>query len=406
MPATFRKSFNNPSAHRNAINNPEELFDLTMSNLNDAFYDYALDSTTDGKFKAICLSGLVVGDNVGGVTAGAIEPAIVVGNTTTILVRPLQPFAETLPDPASSTSSVQLLKNIRLHKVFTAKYDKNEQLPSIPQFGEIVDCYYENGSISKSIYSNLRFEPSSIKGEIIPGYRRLQSMDFSQSTASTFNQNSPAVLGPPNPGQKDPTPSAKLYDETDDIENKANQIKKMNENLHPVMITYTKAIIYDIHSQLNGALYFASLYRSYQEQKEMRAKWDAWENGGKIGKKPYAGRPAKAGTSNHNFGFAADFAVGIIGANPPIAYNSKATKESWLASGIPEIIESYGLRWGGRWPTNYDPIHFDIELKAKATKEIIKSTKPISNKTSALKEISKLSIETVSLGVLPPQTGT
>ena len=30
----------------------EELFDLTMTNLNDAFYKYAHDKSTDGIFKA------------------------------------------------------------------------------------------------------------------------------------------------------------------------------------------------------------------------------------------------------------------------------------------------------------------------------------------------------------------
>ena len=31
-----------------------------------------------------------------------------------------------------------------------------------------------------------------------------------------------------------------------------------------------------------------------------------------------------------------------------------------INSKIPELGESLGLRWGGHWTSNYDPIHFDL----------------------------------------------
>ena len=39
----------------------------------------------------------------------------------------------------------------------------------------------------------------------------------------------------------------------------------------------------------------------------------------------------------------------------------KATdKATWQNSGVPAIGEAVGMRWGGHFSSNYDPIHFDL----------------------------------------------
>ena len=53
-----KKVFGNPYLYREFQNNPIEMFDFTMTNIMDNFYDSALNSATEGIFEAVCLSGL------------------------------------------------------------------------------------------------------------------------------------------------------------------------------------------------------------------------------------------------------------------------------------------------------------------------------------------------------------
>ena len=58
--------------------------------------------------------------------------------------------------------------------------------------------------------------------------------------------------------------------------------------------------------------------------------------------------------------------------NPTLANGttimSSASKETWIQSGVVQIGESVGLRWGGNFSENYDPIHFDFGNKVSKTR--------------------------------------
>ena len=146
-----------------------------------------------------------------------------------------------------------------------------------------------------------------------------------------------------------------------------------------------------------------STYRTVGVQREMRAKWDAWVGTGDPndpdnppngdGPNPhYAARPATAGHSKHNLGTAIDF-------NPTIGsktYGTKkhgTTEQEWRSSGLVEIIKSWGLRWGGDFPGNYDPIHMDLLVSEATRRKIIKASGKITNKKAAVAAISSVSLK-------------
>ena len=85
----------------------------------------------------------------------------------------------------------------------------------------------------------------------------------------------------------------------------------------------------------------------------------AWYANGSVGPKP-----AAAGTSYHNVGMAIDFNPYINNA----VLLSSSPKQKFIDSGLVEIGESLGLRWGGHFTTNYDPIHFDFGNKVSKSK--------------------------------------
>ena len=61
--------------------------------------------------------------------------------------------------------------------------------------------------------------------------------------------------------------------------------------------------------------------------------------------------------SYHNLGMAIDFKITLKNGK---LLDKKTSKKPWIASGIVAIAEGIGLRWGGRFSKNYDPIHLDF----------------------------------------------
>ena len=55
--AKYNKGYINANHYSQMSNNPSDLFDYTMTNIMDNFYNSAMNTATDGKFKAVCLSG-------------------------------------------------------------------------------------------------------------------------------------------------------------------------------------------------------------------------------------------------------------------------------------------------------------------------------------------------------------
>lgn len=185
---SWKKSFNNRYLFDRLSNNNSELFDLTMNNIMDNFYDSAMNTSTDGKFKAVCLSGIRTEANNGeGVDA---NDAQLTGDYISIIVRPLSTFGDILPDPRTYSDSSMINSTISLHaSVFTARSDYKHDSTSPISFGQIIDCYFEKGSIRDSNFNSLRFsEPQDAQIEksfetlaTIKGVNTLADSDWSSA---------------------------------------------------------------------------------------------------------------------------------------------------------------------------------------------------------------------------------
>lgn len=141
----------------------------------DNFYDNALSEATDGSFKAVCLSGIRTEDNSGGGTDAS--DAKVTAKYLDVIVRPLAPFGDILPDPLFMQDANALNQVIGMHaSTFVARSDFEFKDTSPPLFGQILNCYFENGSVANSDFRGLRF--SELKAtEIHPEYKKLSTME-------------------------------------------------------------------------------------------------------------------------------------------------------------------------------------------------------------------------------------
>ena len=74
------------------------------------------------------------------------------------------------------------------------------------------------------------------------------------------------------------------------------------------------------------------------------------------------------------------------------SYNNSV--KEWTDSGIVKIGTDLGMRWGGTFTTNYDPIHFDLNQLASRTQR--SSILKIAAQTG--KEATKILLNTDSSG--------
>jgi hypothetical protein len=165
-----------------------------------------------------------------------------------------------------------------------------------------------------------------------------------------FSRNVASMLGLTSsdpPANAPALDEAVCYDDNAEIPMK-DQHASVLSSLNPDFLPYVKTFIckcweQGIKIQLNSG------GRSSSEQQQL---YDQWIAGGKTGI-----RPARE-FSYHNAGMAIDF-------NPILANGKKLMRADlkgvWQQSGIPGIGNSLGLRWGGHFADNYDPIHFDFQ---------------------------------------------
>tara|TARA_Y100001958_G_C20673134_1_gene191454 strand:- start:256 stop:501 length:246 start_codon:yes stop_codon:yes gene_type:complete len=79
-------------------------------------------------------------------------------------------------------------------------------------------------------------------------------------------------------------------------------------------------------------------------------------------------------------------------------YRGATSKEEWINSGVPTIIEHYGMQWGGHFKSGYDPIHLHMEIK-KSSKDAIKAaTGDIVSRTEAIEKIKDIALEWKATG--------
>lgn len=159
----------NPYLYKQFSNSASEMFDFTMTNIMDGFYNSSLSKTTDGTFKAVCLSG--INDEANDGTSTSTKSAqtssvssdidgVLSTNYINIVVRPLQPFGKMIVDPRLHKGDSDMVNDIiSMHKSsFTARSDYSLKYTDAIQFGQVIDCYFEEGSISNSDFKSLRFK--------------------------------------------------------------------------------------------------------------------------------------------------------------------------------------------------------------------------------------------------------
>ena len=97
-------------------------YQLTTERLMSQFYRGSMGSSTDGTFKAVCLSGIRTEANTG--DGPDANDANIEGAFIKIVVRPLTPFGDILPDPRLSTDPKEINAAISTHQaMWTAKSD-------------------------------------------------------------------------------------------------------------------------------------------------------------------------------------------------------------------------------------------------------------------------------------------
>ena len=174
---------------------PGERFNLTMTSVMDVVYDSILDSSTDGTFKAVCLSGIKTEDNNGDGKIDEADGEKILGFLT-VVVRPLAPFGDIIPDPANKTDAESINGAIALHSaVFKARSDFLAQQSDVPSFGQILNCYFEDGSIKNSEFKSLRFQKFTSK-DFDDRYQNLATTEGVVSIIDANWSNS-SLLGPP-----------------------------------------------------------------------------------------------------------------------------------------------------------------------------------------------------------------
>ena len=194
--AKYRKSFINPHLYRQFSNNASEMFDYTMTNIMDGFYDEAMDSSVDDVFKAVCLSGIASESNTGEGTGR--NDAVISGPFINLIVRPLSDFGNIIPDPRNSKDPNEINALISLHaSTFTARSDEGFDITRGIDFGQVIDCYFEKGSIANSDFRTLRF--SQPKGKIIETSFQDLSLIAGVKAIVSSNWSNAGLLGGPMP---------------------------------------------------------------------------------------------------------------------------------------------------------------------------------------------------------------
>ena len=347
-----------------------------MTNIMDNFYNIAMSETTDGAFKAVVLSGIRTEQSNG---AGADEAdAKISDDFLNITVKPLTPFGDILPDPlnyiGSPSAANDIVQAIGLYKaLFTARSDFEAKDHSSIKFGQIVNCYYEKGSIEKSQFVGLRF--SEPKGETLDErYLEIASVEGIQSAQFAFENGNAALMG---------TLAGILPQTT------AESVQAFESALQtaitglglPFHVTDRSRTVDDQMNRIknkytgNGAQEVKDTYG----QKKGAKMVAAIESGDEA-----ALRTLAAGSSRHLKGAAIDIrskhytdeqmtivlaVIKRLGGNPlvePIQRNTSANKKCWSNSGRDvETTSRNGKQPGGNGkgtPCYNEHIHIDIPL--------------------------------------------
>ena len=128
----------------------------------DSFFENAMTQATSGYFKAVVLSGIRTeantGEGTGASDATITNDANINSGFINVVVKPLTPFGDLLPDPRAYTSPIDINYVIEMYaSMYTATSDHPFDITNPVTFGQVIDCYFETGNISNSDFRDLRF---------------------------------------------------------------------------------------------------------------------------------------------------------------------------------------------------------------------------------------------------------
>ena len=168
------------------------------------------------------------------------------------------------------------------------------------------------------------------------------------SPGSMARVNAPPVAYSPSDARSpaERAALAKNYDDDGSLPNKEQHANYL-ASLHADFELVVKSFIYRCWSEKSIKIRLNSAYRSSADQARLRREWEAR---GKTDPQP------TSAISYHQVGWAVDF-------NPTLSNGttilSSSPQSEWINSGLVAIATEEGMRWGGYWSSNYDPIHVD-----------------------------------------------
>jgi hypothetical protein len=78
---------------------------------------------------------------------------------------------------------------------------------------------------------------------------------------------------------------------------------------------------------------------------------------------------AKAGLSDHNYGFALD--INVLDKSGKVILRKASPKAEWEKSGVIAIAKQHGINWGGDFKSYADNVHFYDEANGKTTAQML-----------------------------------
>ena len=195
----------NQSTFSDYVNNSKQFFEWTMAVNHEANQNQA-NSFPEGTFKAVCLSGFRSNNNTGG--SDRIEDGYTGGGSyCNVIVRPLDSvgFDLTIPDPRkfadpriSPNEQTELINlAIASHKpLYIARSNFKVYSKTSIEFGQIVECYFESGNISKGNAGGLRFKKPSSPADFGDGsFRDLAEIPGVSTSDLSFQGTRTSLLG-------------------------------------------------------------------------------------------------------------------------------------------------------------------------------------------------------------------
>lgn len=283
----YRKGYINPSTFQTYVNNPEDLFNYTMTNLTDVFTDHVLmPQSAEGSFKAVCLSGINSNNNTG--TGTHFLDAFVDAATKSsyVIVKPLTSFGNTLPDPRNYEDINDIQNIISMYRsVFLAKSSYAYDSQSPVNFAQVLICRFEEGSVLNSDFRGLVFD-EPVTTFYDQSFRTLMTPSRLESASSLYDYSTPTPLGPqppyPSPEQFDASnvpplladssseveQLAKAYDNTPEVPLRPRNDPRIAQ-AHPAFQKYIKAFIYKCWFSFGIKIRLNSTYRNRAEQQKL-----------------------------------------------------------------------------------------------------------------------------------------